>query len=76
MTDDELWQVVQDREGRYSVWPQDRAAPLGWTATGFAGRRAACVAHIDATWTDPLPARWRTVLDARKAPERERSAHA
>ena len=65
MTDDEIWNVVIDRDNRHSVWPADREPPLGWAVTGFSGRREACVAHIEQVWTDPLPARWRAELDRR-----------
>ncbi|WP_020178737.1 MbtH family NRPS accessory protein [Methylopila sp. M107] len=66
MTDDENWNVVIDAQGRHSVWPADREPPRGWTATGYSGRREDCVAHIDRTWTDPLPASWRETLRNRE----------
>ena len=27
----ETWSVVRDREDRHSVWPDDKALPIGWT---------------------------------------------
>jgi MbtH protein len=47
--------VVRNDEERYSVWPADREPPAGWYRTGFAGRKSACLEHIDAVWTDMRP---------------------
>lgn len=51
--DDEsaVFLVVVNDEGQYSIWPQGREIPAGWRDAGFAGSKADCVAHIDATWT-------------------------
>lgn len=64
MTNDTLWRVVTDREGRHSIWPEGREVPIGWAATVHVGLRADCVARIDALWTDLVPAGWRRALDA------------
>lgn len=66
MTDDALWRVVTDREGRHSIWPEELDVPTGWAATDYVGPREACVAHIDAIWSDLVPAGWRQVLDAQR----------
>lgn len=57
--DDEsaVFQVVVNGEGQYSIWPQGREIPAGWSEAGFAGSKAECLAHIDATWTTPTLAR-------------------
>jgi MbtH protein len=47
--------VVVNAEEQYSIWDTRRAIPAGWTATGFEGPEAACLAHIDAVWTDMRP---------------------
>lgn len=72
MREDEIWQVVADREGRHSVWPCARHVPTGWVPVGFTGTREACIAHVDATWADLAPASLRRAL----ADRRERGAHA
>ena len=46
--------VVLNDEEQYSIWPADRPIPA-WRPEGFAGTRAACLAHIDAAWTDMRP---------------------
>lgn len=56
------WQVVFDTQGRFSVWPQDRPAPSGWQANGYAGSREACLAEIGRAWTDPRPVALRTAM--------------
>ena len=55
MSDDQQFQVVANHEEQYSIWPAGRELPPGWTATGFAGARADCLAHIDEVWTDMRP---------------------
>src|SRR5262249_32213039 len=49
------FRVVVNAEGQYSIWPADRDPPPGWTADGFAGPEADCLAHIDQVWTDMRP---------------------
>lgn len=47
--------VVVNAEEQYSIWDTRRAIPAGWTATGFVGPEADCLAHIDSVWTDMRP---------------------
>lgn len=58
-----LYRVVVDHEEQHSIWPLDRALPLGWWAEGFEGERTACLDHIEKIWTDMRP------LSLRKAME-------
>lgn len=53
--DSTRYQVVVNHEEQYSIWPADRALPLGWQAEGFSGSKAECLAHIEAVWTDMRP---------------------
>ncbi|WP_393060972.1 MbtH family protein [Streptomyces sp. LN549] len=57
--EDQIFDVVVNAEEQHSIWPVGRDLPDGWTGTGFQGRKADCLAHIDAVWTDitPLSAR-------------------
>lgn len=48
--------VVVNDEEQYSVWFADQPPPAGWRKTGFEGERPACLAHIEAVWTDMRPA--------------------
>jgi uncharacterized protein YbdZ (MbtH family) len=47
--------VVINHEDQYSIWPEGREIPAGWRATGMAGVKAECLAHIDEVWTDMRP---------------------
>lgn len=47
--------VVQNEEGRYSLWPEARPLPWGWKAEGPPGSRAECLARIEELWTDLRP---------------------
>lgn len=51
----ERFLVVVNAEDQYSIWCSERAVPGGWTATGFEGSEAECLAHIDSVWTDMRP---------------------
>lgn len=53
---EQLYRVVVNDEEQYSIWVEDREIPAGWRATGFAGSREECLAHIDETWKDITPA--------------------
>jgi len=41
-----LYTVVVNHEEQYSIWPAERALPLGWQAVGQPGNKAACLAYI------------------------------
>ncbi|WP_052850410.1 MbtH family protein [Streptomyces avicenniae] len=70
MFDDENAQcvVVRNHEEQYSIWPQDEEVPDGWTAVGFSGTKAACLAHIEEVWTDMRPLSLRIKLNATVSP--------
>ncbi|OJY31017.1 MAG: hypothetical protein BGP11_00895 [Rhodobacterales bacterium 65-51] len=55
MTIEPQYLVVMNHEEQYSLWPQGRELPAGWTATGFGGDKQACLDHINAVWTDMRP---------------------
>jgi MbtH protein len=57
--------VVLNDEEQYSIWSADRPIPAGWRPEGFAGTRAACLAHIDAAWTDMRPRSVREAMSTR-----------
>jgi aspartate racemase len=50
-----LWKVVVNREGQYSLWPLDRAEPLGWADVDRSGTRDECLAYIKGVWQDLRP---------------------
>lgn len=56
------WQVVRNDEEQYSVWPDDRELPAGWSAAGPAGTRDECLRHIADVWTDMRPASLRRAM--------------
>jgi MbtH protein len=51
----ESWSVVRDREDRYSVWPDDKTLPVGWTKEPISGTRDECLQKIKTIWVDPRP---------------------
>ncbi|MBI4664650.1 MAG: MbtH family protein [Verrucomicrobia bacterium] len=53
--DQTLYKVVVNHEEQYSIWPAERANPLGWRDAGKSGTKAECLAHIKEVWTDMRP---------------------
>ena len=49
------YKVVINRERQYSLWPAERASPLGWKDVGFLGSRGDCFAFIEKVWVDAAP---------------------
>ncbi len=49
------YKVVINHEEQYSIWPEDRDNPLGWTDVGVNGSKSECLDHIDKVWTDMRP---------------------
>lgn len=69
--DDTTYLVVINHEEQYSIWPDYRDVPAGWTPVGKSGKKAECPAHIDEVWTDMRPLSLRKHMEAR---EREASS--
>lgn len=47
--------TVVNHEEQYSIWPADRALPLGWRDTGKRGSKQECLDYIQEVWTDMRP---------------------
>jgi MbtH protein len=67
--DTTVYKVVVNHEQQYSIYPADRANPLGWNNAGKTGPKADCLAYVKEVWTDmrPLSLRLRmmdTVIEA------------
>lgn len=69
--DDTIYQVVLNHEEQYSIWPEDREIPPGWTDGGKTGTKAECLDHIAEVWTDMRPRSVRDATTARVSAGRE-----
>jgi uncharacterized protein YbdZ (MbtH family) len=47
--------VVINHEQQYSIWPEERDTPPGWTAAGKSGSKQECLDYIQDVWTDMRP---------------------
>ncbi len=46
--DDEVtFKVVVNQRDQVSIWPADRAIPVGWSETGRTGSKSECLAEIE-----------------------------
>lgn len=61
--DKTIYTVVINHEEQYSIWPSDRALPLGWRDGGKTGLKAECLAYIKEVWTDMRPLSLRKQMD-------------
>jgi MbtH protein len=66
----ETWSVVRDQEERYSVWPDDKALPAGWSRQAHGGTRDECLQKIKEVWSDPRPRSLRLAMTDNQARSR------
>lgn len=55
MDDDKIYTVVINKEEQYSIWPEDRELPHGWSAVVGGKTKEEAMAYIDEVWTDMRP---------------------
>ncbi|MGH3520222.1 MAG: MbtH family protein [Haloechinothrix sp.] len=48
--------VLVNDEGQHSLWPSFVDVPAGWTVVFGEDSRDACLAYVEANWTDLRPA--------------------
>ena len=53
--DTTIYKVVVNHEEQYSIWPEYKENPLGWSDAGKVGTKAECLAYIKEVWTDMRP---------------------
>ena len=53
--DGDLFKVIKNSEGQYSLWPEKKTTPEGWVETGFTGSKTEASAYVDREWTDMRP---------------------
>ena len=73
VADTTVYKVVVNHEEQYSIWPVERANPLGWNDAGKQGDKGECLAYIEEVWTDMRPLSLRR--SAAAAVDRKRARH-
>ena len=53
--DGDIFRVLINNEGQYSIWPAGQSAPGGWNEAGFKGSKKECTDFVDVNWTDMRP---------------------
>lgn len=62
--EDGIFVALVNHEEQYSLWPEWKAVPAGWTAVqGVRGDKATVLAHIEKVWTDMRPKSLRDWMD-------------
>lgn len=60
--EDTQFLVLINDEQQYSIWPEFKAVPPGWSTVGEAASKARCLAYIEDNWTDMRPASLRNAM--------------
>ena len=53
--DTTIYRVVVNHEEQYSIWPDFKENPPGWSDRGPKGTKDECLAYIKEVWTDMRP---------------------
>lgn len=61
--DTTIYKVVVNHEEQYSIWPEYKENPHGWTDVGKVGPKAECLEYIKDTWTDMRPLSLRKMME-------------
>lgn len=61
--DPTIYMIVVNDEEQYSIWPEHRPLPLGWSDAKMHGLKAECLAYIEKVWTDMRPLSLRIQMD-------------
>lgn len=73
--EDEAFIVLVNHEEQYSIWPQWKAVPGGWTAVeGVQGDKKAVLDYVEKNWTDMRPKSLRDWMAQQPAPESAQAA--
>ena len=59
----EKWKVVINIEDQYSIWPDSKVIPPGWSAAGKDGTREECLNYIKEVWVDMRPRSLKKLMD-------------
>jgi MbtH protein len=68
-----VFMVVKNHEEQYSIWPEYKPLPAGWTAAEKRGPKAECLDYIEQVWTDMRPLSLRAQHAAAAQPERKQA---
>ncbi|MGP9766968.1 MbtH family protein [Halomonas sp. AOP13-D3-9] len=69
--EDGVFRVLVNHEEQYSLWPEWKAIPAGWTDTGVFGDKPTCLDYVEKTWTDMRPLSLRQWMDEQANAEAE-----
>jgi MbtH protein len=59
------YRVVVNDEGQHALWPSWANVPAGWSGVYGPDARDACLAYVEANWTDMRPASLVRTMDRR-----------
>jgi MbtH protein len=63
----EQFVVVINAEEQYSIWPEYKAIPAGWSQVGKAASKDVCLEAIKTLWTDMRPLSLRRQMEAQQS---------
>ncbi len=60
-----IYTVVMNDEEQYSIWPADRAVPVGWREASRKATKQECLDFIESAWVDMRPLSLRRSMEDR-----------
>ncbi|MFG6175957.1 MbtH family protein [Halomonas sp. THAF12] len=69
--EDGVFRVLVNHEEQYSIWPEWKAIPGGWTDSGEIGDKRTCLDYVESMWTDMRPRSLREWMAEQAAAETE-----
>lgn len=69
--EDGVFRVLVNHEEQYSLWPEWKAIPVGWSDTGVLGDKQTCLDYVEKTWTDMRPLSLRKWMEEQAVVEAE-----
>ncbi|THB85438.1 MbtH family NRPS accessory protein [Pantoea allii] len=52
--DENVFEVVLNDNGQFSIWDIKKETPCGWHKAGVRGSKEVCLSYIKNTWTNIL----------------------
>jgi len=65
--EDGVFRVLVNHEEQYSLWPEWKTIPGGWSDIGVQGDKKTCLDHIEKVWTDMRPLSLRRFMESSSA---------
>ena len=63
---EQVFVIVENSDGQYSILPVDSAIPAGWSSIGWSGSRAAALERMETLSYEKMPPEHRSLIDLQR----------